>query len=90
MEWIFSSHYILCKYAKTIIYEDRLIFKAFRQNTEIQCKRKARTDHYITLQLGLKKPMWKTRWTEAEKKLQEAVAKDLNQVRLQVLWKLLL
>ena len=62
----------------TTTYEDRLISKAFRQNTKTQCKRKARTDCYITLQLGLKKPMWKTRWTQTEKKLQEAVAKDLN------------
>lgn len=68
MEWIFISHYIFCKHAMTIIYEDRLIFKAFRQNTETQCKRNARTGHYITLQLGLMKPMWKTRWIQTEKK----------------------
>lgn len=78
MEWIFTSRCILCKYATTIIYEDRLIFKAFRQNTETRCKRKARTYHYITVQLGLKKPMWKTRWTQTEKKIARTSSKGFK------------
>lgn len=65
----------------------RLIFKAFKQSTETQREGKVVTDPSVTLQLGLKKAMWKTRWIQ---KLQEAVAKDLNQVRLQVLWEVVL
>lgn len=44
---------------------------------------------WIIMHLGLQKPKWnlKTRETWAEKKLPEAVAKSLNQVGLQVPWK---